>query len=95
MPKQEFNAKRKAVLERIESIEQAIAKAKEYLESGNHAHWSKFRPLFVPKFKDGKELPPHKDWVKNVFLPRKERALRYAEKVLERLGEDRASSHGV
>jgi hypothetical protein len=80
------NAKRKAVLERIESIEQDIDRAKEYLESGKHAHWSGFRPLFAPKFKDGKELPPHKDWVKNVFLPRKERALRYAEKVLERFG---------
>jgi hypothetical protein len=86
MPKKQFNAKRKAVLERIEAIKQAIARAREYLESGKHADWSGFRPLFVPKFKDGKDLPPHKDWVKNVFLPREQRALRYAEKVLERLG---------
>jgi len=86
MSSRQPNVKRKAVLERIHSIEQAIGRAKEYLESGKHAHWSGFRPLFVPKFKNGKELPPHKDWVKNVFLPRKERALRYAEKVLERLG---------
>lgn len=85
MPKKQFNAKRKAVVERIESIKQAIARAKEYLESGKHAHWSGFRPLFDSKFRDGKELPPHKDWVKNVFLPREQRALRYAEKVLERL----------
>ena len=42
-------------------------------------------PLFVNKVKDGKELPPHKDWVKNVFLPRKEKALRRAEKTVERL----------
>lgn len=80
-----MNAKRKAVLERIDSLEQAIARAREYLESGKHAHWSGFRPLFVPKFRDGKEVPPHKDWVKNVFLPRKQRALRYAEKIVERL----------
>jgi hypothetical protein len=33
--------------------------------------------------KDGKVLPPHKDWVKNVFLPNQERALALAEKVLE------------
>ena len=85
MPKKQFNANRKAVLERIDSIEQAIARAREYLESGKHAHWTGFRPLFDSKFRNGKELPPHKDWVKNVFLPRKQKALRYAEKVLERL----------
>ena len=80
-----MNAKRKAVLDRIDSLEQTIAKAREYLESGKHADWSGFRPLFVRKFKDGKEPPPHKDWVKNVFLPRMEKALRRAEKVVERL----------
>jgi hypothetical protein len=80
-----MNAKRKAVLDRIESLEQAIGKAREYLESGKHADWSGFRPLFVRKRKDGKELPPHKDWVRNVFLPRMERALSRAEKILERL----------
>lgn len=81
-----MNAKRKAVLGRIESLEQAIAKAREYLESGKHADWRGFRPLFVPKLRDGKELPPHKDWVKNVYLPRMEKALSRAEKILERLG---------
>ena len=86
MSSKQPDAKRKAVLERIESIEQAICKAKEYLDSGKHADWSGFRPLFVNTFKGGKELPPHKDWVKNVFLPREAKALRYAEKVLERLG---------
>ena len=80
-----MNAKRKVVLDRIESIEQAIGKAREYLESGKHAHWSGFRPLFVSKVKDGRELPPHKDWVKNVFIPRMEKALKRAEKVVERL----------
>jgi len=79
------NVKKKAVLERIESFEEAIAKAKEYLESGKHAHWAGFRPLFATKLKNGKELPPHKDWVKNVFLPQNQRALRRAEKLFERL----------
>jgi hypothetical protein len=78
--------KRTPVLERIQLLEQAITKAKEYLESGKHAHWIGFRPLFDSKFRDGKELPPHKDWVKNVFLPRMEKALRRAEKLVERLG---------
>ena len=86
MPTKQFNAKRKAVLERIESIEQAISRAKEYLKTDKHARWIGFGPLFDCKFRNGKELPPHKDWVKNVFLPREEKALRYAEKVLERLG---------
>jgi hypothetical protein len=81
-----MKAKRKVILDRIESLEQAISKAREYLESGKHSNWSGFRPLFVSKFKNGKELPPHKDWVKNVFLPRNEKALRRAEKIVERLG---------
>ncbi len=80
-----MNAKRKAVLERIEWLEQAIGRAREYLESGKHAHWSGFRPIFAGKVKEGKKLPPHKDWVKNVFLPRTERALRRAEKIADRL----------
>jgi hypothetical protein len=48
-------------LARIKSLEAAIRIAKEYLESGEHADWSAFRPLFNPKLKDGKELPPHRD----------------------------------
>jgi hypothetical protein len=83
-----MNAKRKAVQDRIESLEQAIRRAREYLESGKHADWRGFRPLFARKLKDGKELPPHRDWVKNVFLPRVEKALTRAEKILEKLGEN-------
>lgn len=79
------NPKKRAVLDRIATIEEQIAKAREYLESGAHAHWYGFRPLFRDKVKDGKVLPPHKDWVRNVFLPSCERALRKAEKLLDRL----------
>ena len=39
----------------------------------------------APKMKDGKVMPPHKDWVKNVFLRRWERALVRQTKLLERL----------
>ena len=81
-----MSAKRKSVLDRIELLEQAIGRAREYLESGKHAHWSGFRPWFDLRVREGKELPPHKDWVKNVFLPRYEKALSRAEKILERLG---------
>jgi hypothetical protein len=83
---QAANAKRKAILERIASLEEAIGTAREYLESGKHAGWSRFRPLFVSKIKDGRELPPHKDWVKNVFLRRAEKELMRAEKLIERMG---------
>jgi hypothetical protein len=88
-----MNAKKKAVLERIKSFEEAILKGNEYLESGKHASWQGFRPLFSTKTSGGKELPPHKDWVKNVFLPRTVRALRYEEKLLERL-EDEITERG-
>lgn len=82
-----MNAKTKAVVDRIGFLEQAIRSAREYLESGAHADWHGFRPLFDRKLRDGKAVPPHKDWVRNVFLPRVEKALVRAEKVLERLVE--------
>ena len=72
-------AKKKAILVRIESLEQAARKAREYLEAGKHANWIGFQPIFVSK-----GLPPHKDWVRNVFLARTEKALRRAERLLER-----------
>lgn len=84
-----MSAKTKAIAERIESLEQAIRIAREYLESGKHADWQGFRPLFNRKLKDGKELPPHKDWVKNVYLLRMEKALARTEKLLQRLGEQK------
>jgi hypothetical protein len=80
-----FDSKKKAILDRIKRLEDNIAKGIEYLESGKHANWHGFRPLFVDKLRVGKSLPPHKDWVKNVFLPRHERALRKAENKLEKL----------
>lgn len=78
------NPKKKAILERIQGLEEAITKAQEYLESGTHSDWHGFRPLFKDKMQDGSVLPPHKDWVKNVFLPIQEKALEKAEKLLER-----------
>ncbi len=80
-----MDSKKKAILDRIKHLEEAIAKGRGYLESGKHANWHGFRPLFAAKVRDGKTLPPHKDWVKNVFLPRRERALRMAQKTLEEL----------
>jgi hypothetical protein len=80
-----MNAKRKAVLARIEVLQQAITRAKEYLENGKHADWAGFRPMFVRKIQRGVEVPPHRDWVRNVFLRRSQKALSREEKVLEQL----------
>ena len=80
-----MNSKKKAILDRIKHLEDAIAKGKEYLESGKHADWHGFRPLFVDKVRNGKILPPHKDWIKNVFLPSNERALNKAQEKLDKL----------
>lgn len=77
--------KKKAILSRINNIENEIDKACKYLQNGAHADWHGFRPLFTEKVKDGKVLPPHKDWVRNVFIPSRERALRKAEKLIDRL----------
>jgi len=77
--------KQNDIRDRIKHHEDAITKAREYLESGKHADWHGFRPMFVDKVRDGKVLPPHKDWVKNVFLPRMEKELRKAERTLEKL----------
>jgi hypothetical protein len=33
-----MNSKKKAILDRIKHLEEAIAKGREYLESGSHAH---------------------------------------------------------
>lgn len=76
--------KRQEILKRIESLREAIDKARNYLESGRHADWSGFRPLFTPKVRGDEALPPHKDWVKNVFLPRQEKALDRQERLFER-----------
>lgn len=70
-------------MERIKSHEEALTKAHEYLETGAHANWHGFRALFAQKIKDGRTLPPHRDWIRNVFIPRCEKAIRKAEKKLD------------
>ncbi|VAW77753.1 hypothetical protein MNBD_GAMMA12-3208 [hydrothermal vent metagenome] len=82
---EKFDSKKKDIIERIRYIEDAIIKGNEYLETGKHANWQGFRPFFTDKVRDGKLLPPHKDWVKNVFIPNHKKALRKAEEKLEKL----------
>ncbi|MCB1841216.1 MAG: hypothetical protein KDI61_13290 [Alphaproteobacteria bacterium] len=76
--------KKKAILERIKSLEDALAKAQEYLETGAHAEWHGFRAYFKPKIKDGQEVPPHREWVKNVFIRNCEKAIQEAERKLDK-----------
>jgi hypothetical protein len=83
--KQDVTGKRKSIEARIDRIEAAIKLANDYLETGEHADWHGFRPLFVKKFKDGKPCRPHKDWVKNVFLRNRRRQSADAKRALERL----------
>ena len=84
-----MNPKEKAVLERMKSHEDALVKAKEYLETGAHSNWLGFRAWLAPKIKDGREMPPHQDWVRNVFIPSHEKAIRKAERILERMEQTR------
>ena len=85
----QMNPVNKRILERTKYLEEAITKAREYLENGTHSYWHKFRPLFGDKVRDGKGLPPHKDWVRNVFLPSLEKKLNEAERLLERLSQSK------
>ena len=80
------NVTRKAVLKRLLSIEDAIVRARAYLRTGEHANWAGFRPLFVPKLRANGDLaPPHKEWIRNVYIPRMEKDLVRTEKILERI----------
>jgi hypothetical protein len=49
-----MSAKKKAILDRLAHIEDAIAKGREYLENGEHAHWHGFRPLLDRNVRDGR-----------------------------------------
>ena len=80
-----MNSKTKVILERIKQLEDAVTKAREYLESGKHADWHGFRPFFVNKVRNGELMPPHCDWVRNVFLPSREKALSENQKLLDTL----------
>ena len=80
--------KKKAVLGRIRSLEYELTIAQEYLEAGAHADWHRFCALFRQKLKDGWLAPPHRDWVKNYFIPSRERSIREAEKLLDRFDFD-------
>ena len=76
--------KKRDIAKRVSRLEADIVKAREYLETGAHSTWHKFQPLFNRKVSDGKTVPPHKDWVKNVFLPDLEKTLSETEKLLNR-----------
>ena len=76
--------KKKDIQSRIERIESAIQIAREYLDTGANADWHGFRAYFNAKTRNGKALPPHEDWVRNVFIPDRIKALHNAENTLEK-----------
>jgi len=80
-----IDRKREGIERRIRRLEATVKLANEYLDTGAHADWGGFRPLFVDKWKDGKPCPPHKDWVRNVFIKRCERLIGESMKALKRL----------
>ncbi len=88
--KQAVVGKLKSFEATISRVDTAIKLANDYLETGEHADWHGFRPLFVGKFKDGKPCPPHTDRVINFFLRDCRRPLRDASRALERLEERQA-----
>jgi hypothetical protein len=69
---------REEILQRIQRINEALRRAAEYLATGEHSDWYAFRPLFG----DAKKRPPHRDWIRNVFIPRREKGLERCEKML-------------
>ncbi len=89
-----LSAKTKPIRDRIATAEEALARAREYLATGAHQHWHGFRALFAPKQRNGVELPPHPDWVRNVFIPRAEKLLVEAESALEQLSRKARSRAG-
>jgi len=78
-------SKRNSISVRIRRLENAIKLAQCYLDTGANADWHGFRPLFVDKWKDGKPCPPHRDWVRNVFIRRCQRQIASARKSMKRL----------
>lgn len=84
-----MSSKKNDILQRVKHHESAIARGREYLASGAHAQWQGFHPLFTNKVRDGRTLPPHKDWVKNVFIPGHEKRLSKALKALENTDKNR------
>ncbi len=83
--KRDVTKDKKNIEGRIRSAEAAIKIAHEYLETGAHADFAPFRPLFVEKYKDGKPCPPHKDWVRNVYIKHCHKRIARLEKALKRL----------
>ncbi len=76
--------KKKDILERINRIEADLIKAHEFLDTGAHTDWHKFHAIFTRKMVGGEIAPSHKDWVRNVFIPSRQRALKKSERLLER-----------
>jgi hypothetical protein len=82
-----MNSDEKSILDRIKHLEDSILKAEEYLRDGSNSNYHGFQPLFRDKVKNGKVMPPHRDWVRNVFLPNCRRKVRKSLENLKRIRE--------
>src|SRR5437868_6409489 len=81
---------REQIIKRMERITEALYTAYEFLATGKNGDSHYFRPLFT-----GRDRLPHRDWIKNVFIPRCLKAVARMEKrleALERQAKDRRIS---
>ena len=75
-----------SVMGKIKWCEDQLKLAYRYLDTDEGSDLRIFRPLFTKKLDaSGNALPPHKDWVKNVFIRRREKAIVRLQKRLRRL----------
>ena len=75
-----------SVMSKIRWCEDQLKLAYRYLEVGEGGDFHIFRPLFSQKLDAGGSVaPPHKDWIRSFFIPRRERALARLVKRLRRL----------
>lgn len=82
---------------KIRWCEHQLKLAYRYLDTDQGSDLHIFRPLFDKKLDaSGKALPPHKDWVKNVFIRRREKAIVRLHQLLRRIDDithERRSNH--
>lgn len=79
-------AKQNSVIDKITWCEDQLQLAYRYIDTDEGSDLRIFRPLFDKKLDaNGNALPPHKDWRRNVFIKRRERAIVRLNKLLRRI----------
>ena len=89
-------AKRSSVMATRRWCEDQLKLAHRYLGTDEGSDLRIFRPLFDNKRDaSGDALPPHKDWVKHLFIRRREKAIVRLHKLLRRIGDMKHSAARV